>query len=343
MPGMGIDGRALPHDALELLRLRAAEEFAKGTPTSQIAAMVGMTEQAVNAWRRKWRSGGKTALAAKPVPGRPGSLSAGQLAELASLIRDHTPADYGFAEALWTRALVAALIEQRFGFSFQPSWTGKLLHRMGFTPQRPKYRATEQDPQKVAAWRTQVYPAIRTEAAQVGATIYFLDEAHLRADYHAGTTWAPAGITPVVQAMGRRDPVTMISAIEQRGRIHFSCFTGIFDKASFIGFCEKVLADDGGTVFLILDGAPSHRAKDVKTFVESTGGRLRLFFLPSYSPTLNPDEWVWSNVKAARAGRRAVQAPGQLHTIAVEALERLAATPDIIRGFFRDPDLDYLN
>ena len=64
----------------------------------------------------------------------------------------------------------------------------------------------------MAAWRNQTFPAIRAEAAQVGATIYFLDEAHLRADYHAGTTWAPAGKTPIVQAMGRRDPVTMISA-----------------------------------------------------------------------------------------------------------------------------------
>lgn len=304
--------------------------------------MVGMTEQAVNGWRRKWRAGGTAALAAKPVPGRPRSLSDNQLAELAGLIRDHTPADHGFAEALWTKALVAALIEQRYGYAFQPDWTGKLLHRMGFTPQRPKYRATEQDPVKVAAWRTQTYPAIRAEAAQVGATIYFLDEAHLRVDYHAGTTWAPAGKTPIVQAMGRRDSVSMVSAIEQRGRIHFACYTDTFTKATFIGFCQQLLADDGGTVFLILDGAPSHKAKDVKTFVENTGGRLRLFFLPGYSPTLNPDEWVWSNVKAARAGRRAAQGPGQLYNIAVEALQRLAATPEIIRGFFRDPDLAYL-
>ncbi|WP_228554626.1 MULTISPECIES: transposase [Catenulispora] len=143
--------------------------------------------------------------------------------------------------------------------------------------------------------------------------------------------------------MGRRDPVTMISAIEQRGRIHFNCFTGTFDKTTFIEFCEQLLADDGGTVFLIVDGAPSHRAKDVKTFVENAHGRLRLFFLPGYSPTLNPDEWVWNSVKAARAGRRAVQAPGQLYAIAVEALQRLAATPEIVRGFFRDPDLAYLN
>ena len=135
----------------------------------------------------------------------------------------------------------------------------------------------------------------------------------------------------------------MISAIEQRGRLHFTCFTGICDKVRFIEFCKQLLADDGGTVFLILDGAPVHRSKDVKAFVETTGGRLRLFPLPGYSPTLNPDEWVWNNVKAARAGRRAAQVKGDLHAFAVEALERLAAAPEIVRGFFRDPDLAYLN
>lgn len=337
------DGRALSHEALEQLRLRAAEEFAKGTPVAQICAIVGMKPAAVFNWKRAWKAGGAAALAAKPVPGRPGSLSENQLAELAGLIRNHTPADHGFAEALWTKALVAALIEQHFGFAFQPDWAGKLLRRLGFTPQRPKYRASEQDPVKVAAWRTEVYPGIRTEAAQVGATIYFADEAHLRTDYHAGTTWAPAGMTPVIEALGKRDPISMISAIEQRGRIHFTCFTGTCDAARFIEFCKALLADDGGKVFLILDGAPIHRSQEVKQFAEASPGRLKLFFLPGYSPTLNPDEWVWSNVKAARAGRRAAQAKGDLRTFAEQALQRLAAAPEIVRAFFHDPDLAYLN
>jgi transposase len=89
-------------------------------------------------------------------------------------------------------------------------------------------------------------------------------------------------------------------------------------------------------VFLIIDGQPARRAKKVKTFVESTRGQLRLFFLPGYSPQLNPDERVWNNVKSDRVGRAG---PDQFRALAVGALRRLQAMPHIVRGFFADPDL----
>lgn len=165
------DGRALPHDALEQLRLRAAAEFAKNTPVERICAMVGMTPSAVFGWKRKWKAGGVDALAARPVPGRPGKLSDEQLRELAFMVRNHTPADYGFAFALWTRPLIGDLIEAQFGCRFQEDWVGKVMHRVGFSPQRPVYRASQQDPEKVREWRQEAYPAIKAEAAQVGATV----------------------------------------------------------------------------------------------------------------------------------------------------------------------------
>jgi transposase len=294
-------------------------------------------------WKQKWKTGGVEALYAKRIPGRPGSLSENQLAELAGLVRDHTPADYGFEECLWTKALIAALIEQRFGVLFKPDWAGKLMRRLGFTPQRPVYRADQRDPVKVADWRENLYPAIRDEAAQVGAKIYFGDEAHLRSDYHSGTTWAPAGITPVIQTTGKRESVSMISAIEQHGTIHFNAFTGTCNSSKFIEFCKSLLADDGGKVFLILDNSSIHRSAETKEFVASTEDRLKLFFLPGYSPILNPDEWVWKNVKADRAGRRAKHHPGDLFVIAHQALERLSGAPEIVRGFFRDPHLAYIH
>ena len=64
-----------------------------------------------------------------------------------------------------------------------------------------------------------------------------------------------------------------------------------------------MLHDATGPVYLILDGHPAHRATLTKKFVASTDGGLSLFFLPGYSPELNPDEWVWKNVKNDRVGR----------------------------------------
>lgn len=90
------------------------------------------------------------------------------------------------------------------------------------------------------------------------------------------------------------------------------------------------------------DGSSAHTAKIVKEYVTSTEGQLNLFFLPPYSPELNPDEWVWKNVKHDKVGRTVPMSKSHLLSIVYEALRRLQATPQIIKGFFADPHLAYI-
>jgi transposase len=120
---------------------------------------------------------------------------------------------------------------------------------------------------------------------------------------------APVGQTPVVKATGARHSLNMISAVTARGLLRFSTYTGSLTGARFIEFCTKLMHDTAGPVYLVVDGHPTHRSKLVKEFVASTDGRLRLFVLPAYSPQLNPDEWVWKNVKHDRAGAPASPTP----------------------------------
>lgn len=217
-----------------------------------------------------------------------------------------------------------------------------MLRRLGLSPQRPVVRAYERDSEQVRVWKTETYPAIRAEAAQVGATIYFGDEAGVRSDYHCGTTWAPIGQTPVVNSTGARYSVNLISAVSAQGGLHFLLQEGRATAAVFSDFCGKLLADDGGIVFLIVDNHSIHTANIVKEFVASTAGRLRLFYLPPYAPDTNPDEWVWKNVKHDRIGRSGITTAGDLYQKAARALERLQQLPGIVRGFFRDPYLQYI-
>ena len=181
------------------------------------------------------------------------------------------------------------------------------------------------------------FPAIRAEAKKAGATVYFADEAGIRSDYHAGTTWAPVGQTLVVKATGARHGLNMISAVTAQGLLRFSTFTGGFTAARFIEFCKKLIHDTSAPVYLVVDGHPAHRAKAVKEFVASTDGRLRLFVLPAYSPQLNHDEWVWKNVKHDRVGRTSVTGPEQFKAKVISALRRLQKIPAIVRAFFSDP------
>jgi transposase len=173
-------------------------------------------------------------------------------------------------------------------------------------------------------------------------TILFGDESGVRTDYHAGTTWAPVGQTPVVRGTGNRKSVNMISAVTTRGKLYFSFLPGSGNSESFIAFCEDLLHDIDGKIFLIIDGHSAHTSKATKAFVTSTEGRLSLFFLPPYSPELNPDEWVWKNVKHDTAGRLAARTVDELKNGISKAVARLHQTPGIVLGFFRDPDLAYI-
>jgi transposase len=336
------DGRKLDHKTLEQLRIRAVRQIEQGAHPEDVAAGLGMTRAAVYGWLAKYREGGLEALKAHPVPGRPPSLSGAQLQRLSTLVVGNDPRQLQFTVALWTRAVVRELIRREFAVRLSEVSVGRLLRKLGLSPQRPLYRAYQQNPEAVARWKAETYPRLRREAAEVGAMIYFADEAGVRSDYHAGTTWAPAGQTPVVAATGDRFGINLVSAVAAKGKLRFAAYDGSLNGSVFIDFCRRLLDDSPGPVFLVLDGHPVHRSKAVKAFAESTNGRLQLCFLPGYAPELNPGEWVWKHVKHDRIGRAGVGGPEDLKAKVLAALHRLQKLPDLVRSFFRDPNLRYI-
>jgi len=313
-----------------------------GRSPDEVADILGVSRSSVFDWQRKYREGGLAELSTKFASGRPTVLSDAQMLRLYSMIVGKDPRQYSFGVALWTRKIIALLIEQKFELSVSLPTVGRILKKLGMSVQRPLYRAYQQDPEKVRVWKEQTYPKIQAMATEVGATIFFADEAAVRTDHHGGTTWAPIGQTPVVEATGERKSVNMISAVSAQGALHFDLFTGMMNATGFIAFCKKLVHDSPTPVFLIVDGARYHSAKAVQKYVQSTQGALNIFFLPPYSPELNPDEWVWNNVKNTQIYRTVAMSQTHLYTIVRDALERLKSLPETIRGFFRDPKLAYI-
>lgn len=336
------DGRKLDHQTLEVLRMRAVDQVAAGAHPEGVAVTMGFHKNTVYGWLAKMRVGGKEALQAKPVPGRPPKLDTQQISRLYALIVGTDPRQLSFGFALWTRSMVQELIGREFGIDLSEVSVGRLLHTMGLSPQRPLHRAYQQDPDAVERWKSEEFPEIRKAAKKDGATIYFGDEAGVRSDYHSGTTWAPVGRTPVVANTGARWSINMLSAVSAQGKLRFMVHDGKVDSTVFVEFCKRLLRDAHTPVYLIVDGHPCHRSKATKQFVASTGGRLKLFFLPGYSPELNPDEWVWKNVKHDRIGKTGVTSKDDLKTKATSALRRLQKLPHLVEGFFRDPNLAYI-
>ncbi|MFC9835586.1 IS630 family transposase [Rhodococcus sp. NPDC127530] len=336
------DGRKLDHATLAVLRRRAVEQVQAGVHPEQVAETLGLHRKTVYGWVAKFRAGGWEALEAKPVPGRPPTLTGDQLARLYSIIVGTDPHQLEFEFALWTRNMIREVIGREFGVTMSEVTVGRWLKAMGLSPQKPLYRAYQADPEAVEQWKSTTFPKIQKQAKKAKATIYFTDEASVRSDYHAGTTWAPVGRTPVVAATGARFSVNMISAISAKGALRFSIIDGTLTATKFIDFCKRLLRDNDGPVFLILDGHPVHRSKAVTAFADSTGGQLTLFRIPAYSPQLNPDEWVWKNVKHDRIGRSGITGPDQFKTLCTRALRRLQRMPHLVRGFFADPHLAYI-
>jgi transposase len=306
------DGRKLDHKTLEALRIRAVGQVEEGAHPEDVAAALGLHRKTVYDWLAKYREGGKDALKAKAVPGRPPKLGGPQMARLYALIAGQDPRQLQFEFALWTREMVREVIRREFKVALSVVSAGRLLRKLGLSPQRPLHRAYQQDPAAVERWKREACPAIRAEAEAAGAVIYFADEAGVRSDYHAGTTWSPVGHTPVVKNTGSRFSVNMISAVSAKGALRFAVYEGNTNAATFIDFCKRLLHDAAGPVYLVVDGHPAHRATATKEFTASTGGQLRLIFLPGYSPELNPDEGhrrLAAAAEASQPGPRILRRP----------------------------------
>jgi len=338
------DGRKLDHKTLETLRLRAVDQVRGGEHPEDVAAALGMDRSTVYGWVAKAARDGREALRARPVPGRPPKLSPEQAQRVYQVVVGKNPTQVGFDFGLWTRDLVRQVIANEFKVKMSAVSVGRLLARLGLSPQRPVHRAWQADEEKVAAWKQTEYPKIAAAAKKAGAVVYFGDEASVRSDHHAGTTWAPVGRTPVVtQGTGARFSVNMVSAVTATGQLRFQIVDGTMTGPKFVEFCKRLLADTDRPVVLVVDNHRVHHSKVVREWVATTDGRFTLAYLPPYSPQLNPDELVWNNVKNHHVAKRTITSPDQLTSLCLGALRRLQKLPATVRGFFGHPDLAYIH
>jgi len=336
-----LDGRKLSHKTLEEIRIRAVQRVQDGESPEAVIRALGLSRACIYDWLARYRSGGWDALRARKIPGRPRLLTGRQMRWIYKTITDKNPLQLKFPYALWTRAMVQKVIADRYGIKLSLPSIGRLLAQLGLTCQRPLFRAYQQNRSLVEKWLKEEYPRIRAWAKREGAEIYFEDEAGLRSDFHAGTTWGVAGRTPVVRVTGARFGFNMMSAVSARGGLRFMVVKGSVRAKQFIDFIKRLLHGATRPIFLIVDGHPTHRAKAVQRYVDSLHGKLRLFFLPPYSPELNPDEQVWNDLKNHGLGRMAISTPQDMLSKAIAHLRGLQKRPRKVRSFFLHPDTCY--
>ncbi len=338
---MRTDGRALDHATLTELRKRGVAAVQSGESPTRVAAALGVNLRSLFRWLALYRRGGWDRLDARKRGGRPPKLDGHALRWIYNTLTSKNPQQMKFPFALWTAAMVQTLIAERHKVRLSHSSVCRLLHQLGLSAQRPLWRAYQQNPEAVRRWLETEYPAIRCRARREGAQIFFADEAGVRSDFHSGTTWGRRGRTPVVSSTGARFGANLISAVSAQGQLRFMLTKGRVTAAVFIDFLKRLLVNAATPIFMIVDGHPTHRAKSVARFVAAQAGKLALFFLPPYSPELNPDELVWNDLKTHGTGRKPIISLAQLRETIISHMRQLQKLPALVSSFFHAPTTRY--
>jgi len=328
----------LDPQTLEQLRLRGVAAVLKGHSPELVIQILGLSRCCIYVWLKLYESGGWEALRPRPIPGRGSELHAAGKEWLKQTVLESTPEDWGFDTQLWTRAILADLLEQRFGIQLSETTVGRYLHEFNLSPQVPDFQAQEKDPEAVRFFLEEKFPQIAALARKMGATIYFGDESGCRANEHWGRTWGVVGERPVLTSTGQRYGLNMISAISPEGQLRFKVFEKSIGSAEVIEFLQALLQESDRPIIALLDNHRIHFSAAVRDFARPRRQRLKLFSLPTYSPECNPDEGVWNEVKPHGVGRQGIRSKADLKEKVYQALYRLQKQTEKIFGFFRRTD-----
>jgi transposase len=338
-----VDNRSLKAEVKEDIRQRAVLAVLEGRKVAEVASFLGVARQSVNRWLRDFREKGKKGLKTKAQgrPKVPSKLLPWQIAQIVNAIEHYCPDQLKLPFALWTREAVTQLIDQRFQIKLSRWTMGRLLKKWGFTPQKPTRRAYEQNLKAVENWLQVEYPAIRERARTEKAVIYWGDEMGLRSDHQAGTSYGKRGKTPVVRNSGKRFSCNMISVLTNKGELAFMVFEGKFNSPVFLRFLKRLLKHQSRKVFLILDGHPVHCSKLVKDWLQASINQIEVFFLPGYSPELNPTELLNQDVKANAFKIKRPRNKKELKSSLGSYMHSIQRQPQKVKNYFKSRFVQY--
>lgn len=286
----------------------------KGTQ-KQAGELFGLSLNGVQRIWRRYKEKGYRGLSSRKRGVQGGKkINGKQSAEVRQLIKDKLPDQLKLAYGLWTREAVQQLILNRYGVELSRWQVGRYLKSWGYTPQKPISKAFEQKPEKVKQWLEKEYPAIQRRASKENAVIYFGDETGMRSDHQAGRSYAPAGATPVIKKTGQRFSLNMISAISNKGHLQFMIIDGRFNSEVFRIFLQQMIKYSRQKIYFVTDGHPAHKTKVLNEWLIANKNKIEVFFLPPYSPELNPQEYVNQDVKTNVIGKKRPINKAQMRT-----------------------------
>jgi len=339
-----MDFRKLTSTERYLFRKRAIAMLKKGTKQKEVAIVFGIREATVSEWKKSYDSRGNRGLQDK-VRGVKSEakklLTSKQETAVKKMILDTMPDQLKLPYALWTRKAVKELIEREFGIVLAINTMGDYLRSWGYSPQKPKKKAYEQNPKAVQKWLYEEYPEIKTRAKEEGAEIHWGDETGIRNSNQHGRSYAPKGKTPVKKSMAKRFSVNMVSTVTNQGKVEFMIYSGSMNADRLIEFFKQLIKGKTKKIFLILDNLRVHHSKVAKQWIKDNYNKIEVFYLPSYSPEKNPDEYLNCDLKYGLSDNPAPRNQEQLKKNVQDHMNMLCENKQRIKKYFNHEDIKY--
>lgn len=330
------DGRKIPRDAMEHFRFQAIKLWKKKKKVKEIAEFFGVTIDAVYKWIRKYKQKGLNGLKKKMAHGAKPKLEKKDIRKIISCIKKPAT-DFGYETALWDCRRLQQLIKKQLKKDIHISNIWRMLKSWKISRQVPEKKALEQDEKAVKKWLEEEWPKIKKHARRWQAIIYFQDECGVSLIPVAGKTWAPKGETPYIKVTGKKGGLCVTSAISPVGRMLFRIEKEKIKAPQHVEFLQQILRHHPNRKIIVVeDRAPVHRAGEVKDFVEQNKKRFALYYIPSYSPELNPDEKTWRYLKKNKLKAHLAQSTAELKKVVSSKMKGIQRRPLIIKSFFYD-------
>ena len=336
------DARKIPDEVMNYLRpiaVRAVEE--KDYSPELVADILGVSRSSIYDWLRWYRAGGEATLDTRTAPGAPPVITPIIDWWIEQTVLNSTPVNHGYDTVLWTRAILAELLQKHFGICVSESTVGLHLHQLDLSCQTPCYRALDQEQAKVVAFLEVKFPKIQRLAAKLGADIAFEDEAGVGIMTRSGRTWGKVGQPPAVAVSDRRGGYNVLSIITATGDLRYSLEVTNINGERYVEVLQQVLRGRTRPLMIIADQASFHKSSAVHKFVRAHRTKIRLFFFPTHSPELNPDEQAWNELKHRQLGKQPIKNKTDLKKRIRSILKSLQLKAEKVRSFFQLPDTKY--
>jgi len=330
------DGRSISRETLEYLRARSVRLWKKGKNIEDISDFCGVHYTVIYKWVRIYKQKGSIGLKRRKAKGAEPKLNKEDKTRIISWLRK--PAmEFGFETPLWDCKRIQTIIKRKLNKSISVSNLWETLRRWNLTPQKPEKEALEKNPIAVKKWIEKEWPKIREHRRRWQAMLYFLDESGVSLIPVLGKTWAPKGRTPKIKVTGNKGGLCVTSAISPAGRMVFRIEINTIHAEEHIDFLKQIMKQHPcRKIIVIEDNARPHIAKEVRDFVSENKNKIAVYYLPTYSPDLNPDEKVWRYLKNVKLKAHQARNKKEFKPLVLAKMQSIQKKPHLIKSFFSE-------